>query len=243
MATEATTTYKGDFVLTGGVSENLLKGGIDKSGELSVWKLDIAQSRYFTIQLRTPDGISSKAHFANYKCPGGKLSDFLPVKNMSLNTCSVDTKTVPVHIFSDFPLIDKRKVGRILLTCYDEDDDHIERAYRRWLEDECFIGTRVRYLSKMYKELIYTSYDVTGKKNFHKKVFVIPDGSITVDRNYENEAKLITISLAIVGEDGASVKTGKGSTENTVPSSRSVIKEDTSEFNPLKDLKVMSPFQ
>ena len=123
----------------------------------------------------------------------------------------MDHISIPVHVFGDFPIINKRRVGTINLTCYDEDNDDLERTLRTWMEEECFSGTRVRYLSQMYKQFIYKSYNVKGELKLTRTYLVIPTGGITINRSYEdNNAKLVEFSLAVVGANGASVKTGEG---------------------------------
>lgn len=190
-------------------SPKTLQGGVSYEEDSGLWKMDIAQERYFTVQLSTPSEITSNAKFSHYKLPGGTYSDFLPVYSIDFKYLSVDNLTIPLIMFGDFPLINKRRVGTINMTCYDDDKDTFERALRVWAENECFVGTRVRYLSKMYKEFTYKSFNVAGKLNFTRRLLVIPVGDIGVHRSYEaNNAKLVSFSLAVVGDNKANVKRG-----------------------------------
>lgn len=186
------------------------------------WLSDIAQNRFFTVNIRdfvqfvlpTSDDESQKSDMSG--------TYFLPVKSIDITLSRVDNMSVPVFFFGDFPIINKKRVGVIRLTCFDLDNDSIERGIRHWMEDECFVGTRVRYLSQMAKELTYKSYDVTGKLNYEKTVLTIPTSDVTISRNYEDGAKLVSFSLAVVGEEGSGVKTGKGGKAITVPNGASV---------------------
>ena len=187
-----------------------------------MWLSDIAQNRFFTVTIKdfiqfvlpTSDDESQKSDMSG--------TYFLPVKSIDITLSRVDSMSVPVFFFGDFPIINKKRVGVIRLTCFDLDNDSIEREIRHWMEDECFVGTRVRYLSQMAKELTYKSYDVTGKLNYEKTVLTIPTSDVTISRNYEDGAKLVSFSLAVVGEEGSGVKTGKGGKAITVPNGASV---------------------
>ena len=78
-------------------------------------------------------------------------------------------------------------------------------ALRAW-ENRCFPESKyVAYLDEVKALFSYRSFDVTGKKNFEKKFYVIPASSVSVSRNYEeNGAKMLNFSLAMVGMPQAS---------------------------------------
>ena len=181
------------------------------------WLSDIAQNRFFTVDIK--DFVHFALPMSDDESQKSDMSGtyFLPVKSIDITLSRVDSMSVPVFFFGDFPIINKKRVGVIRLTCFDLDNDSIEREIRHWMEDECFIGTRVRYLSQMAKELTYKSYDVTGKLNYEKTVLTIPTSDVSISRNYEDGAKLVSFSLAVVGEEGSGVKTGKGGKAITVP--------------------------
>lgn len=151
---------------------------------------DISQSHHFKINLNKIRVEHSSQAFGN----------FLPVKNISYNEITFDNLNIPVGIFGNFPLMHKRQVGTINLTLYDRDTDNIEQQIRQW-EAECFPkGKYVNYLSEIVGELKYSSYTVTGKLNKTLTLQVVPTGSVTISRSYEeNNAKLLNLSLAIVG--------------------------------------------
>lgn len=154
---------------------------------------DISQSHHFKINL-------SKIKVEYYAKAFGY---FLPVKNISYNEITFENMSIPVGIFGNFPLMHKRHVGTINLTLYDRDTDNIEQQIRNW-EAECFPrGKYVNYISEIVGELKYASYTVTGKLNQSLTLYVIPTGSVTINRSYEeNNAKLLQLSLAIVGFQG-----------------------------------------
>ena len=214
--------WAGDF--TSKPQRRRLEARIEASNSSSygMWLSDIAQNRFFTVTIKdfiqfvlpTSDDESQKSDMSG--------TYFLPVKSIDISLSRVDNMSVPVFFFGDFPIINKKRVGVIRLTCFDLDNDSIEREIRHWMEDECFIGTRVRYLSQMAKELTYKSYDVTGKLNYEKTVLTIPTSDVNISRNYEDGAKLVSFSLAVVGEEGSGVKTGKGGKAITVPNEDSV---------------------
>lgn len=169
----------------------------------SVWLLDIAQSHHFTVQLEG---------FQSYNTPHGSFSKFLPVKTIQLNQTSYENMSIPVSIFGDFPLLNKKRVSTIAITCYDEDTNIIERQLRAW-ERSCFPSNKyVAYLSDVARKLTYRGYDVKGKMTLGPvSMYVIPSGNISVSRDYSaNDAKLLSFTLVCVG-DGSSCATGKPS--------------------------------
>lgn len=163
---------------------------------------DIAQSRYFTVtisEIRDKNGDTITFH------TGGAFHDFLPVKNMSLSYTSYENLSVPLACLGGVPLLNKKRLSVIRFSCYDTDDDIIEKAVQRW-EMRCFPeGKYVSYLDEVAATFQYKSYDVKGNLVFVKTLTVIPTDDVSVNRSYEeNSEKLITFSLAAVGEPGAS---------------------------------------
>ena len=188
----------------------LLEGGISKEDQFNsdTFNIDIAQSRYFTVTLNNPDGSSIFPHLkipksireSNNNVTGFDDNYFLPVKSINVQDTSFDSLSIPVATFSDVPLMNKKRTCVIQLTCYDIDNDVIERALRRW-KNSCFVGNRVVYLSDIYKDFTYKSYNVSGKLNYSVLYYVVLTGAISVSRDYEgNGEKLVTFSLATVGE-------------------------------------------
>lgn len=173
------------------------------------WAIDIAQSHHFTIEIKdAPGHQSGSGNLLSYRTPNDIYSKFLPVKSMSLTYSSYENMSIPVSIFGDFPLLQRRRVETINLTCYDEDTHQLEHNLHLW-SNECFpMGKYVAYMDDIVKELIYRGYTVDGRESLYIRRFVIPTGQIYVARDYsENEAKMITFSLACVG-DGSTCATG-----------------------------------
>lgn len=177
------------FTLGGGVTYNYR----DPSVEFAYQLQDISQSHHFTVKIS-----KIKVEF-----PTAEFGNFLPVKGISYNQVSYDNMSIPVGIFGNFPVMHKKQVGSINLTLYDTSTDSIEAQIRQW-ESECFPkGKYVNFLSNIAAEFKYNSYTTTGKLNKSLIAYVIPAGSYSVSRSYEeNNAKLINISLAVVGFKG-----------------------------------------
>lgn len=166
-----------------------------------IWALDIAQSHHFVVKL---EGIKS------YYTPHKSFDQFLPVKSIQLNQTSYENMSIPLSIFGDFPLLNKKRVSTIGITCYDEDSNIIERQLRAW-EKACFPSNKyVAYMSDIARKLTYIGYNVKGQRTLGPiNMYVIPSGNITVSRDYSaNDAKLLTFTLVCVG-DGSSCATGR----------------------------------
>ena len=189
-------------------------GGIDNSNKAvnidpviisdngNTFAQDIAQSRYFTVtvsEIRDKNGDTITFH------TGGAFHDFLPVKNMALSYTSYENLSVPLACLGGVPLLNKKRLSIIRISCYDTDDDIVEKAVQRW-EMRCFPkGKYVAFLDEVAATFQYKSYDVKGNLVFVKTLTVIPTDDVSVNRSYEeNSEKLVTFSLAAVGEPGAS---------------------------------------
>lgn len=226
----AKTSQQGEIVYSENATK-VLEGGIStantyglsfvpksrKSAGDMLSNADIAQSHFFTVQIYSaptstynhPTGLHERngkpISFASGK---GTYSDYLPVKTMQLNYTSYDHLTIPFTIFGDLPIPHRKRVSTVSFSCYDMDNDVIERALKYW-EDQCFVGNCVEYLDNIKATLKYRSYSVTGKLNFTKYLDVIPAGTTSVSRSYaENGEKLLNFSVVVVGTTGASAKSG-----------------------------------
>jgi hypothetical protein len=169
----------------------------------SIFLQDIAQSHHFTVYL---DGFSS----SKFKTPEGTFSPFLPVKSMNFNYLSYENMSIPVAIFGDFPLLNKKRLTTISLTCFDMDSNLLEKELKLW-ENQCFPkGRYVAYMQDIVRKLIYRGYNVKGKETLKYELFVIPTGNVSVSRDYStNDAKLVTFNLICVG-NGSTCATGEG---------------------------------
>ena len=179
-----------------------------EAADSNTWAIDIAQSHHFTVQLRAVGSTKESDKYPIYKVSSSSFGNFLPVKNISLTYSGYETMILPFSSFSDFPLIQRKKIEIVNLTCYDEDTSILEKAVTAW-NDECFPGGKyVAYMDNVVKELIYKGYTVDGRESFNLRRYVIPFGPPQVNRDYEeNDAKMITFSLACVG-DGSTCATG-----------------------------------
>ena len=163
--------------------------------------MDIAQSHHYTVTI-------SEMSMSKLRTPNGTFSEFLPVKSMNLRYTSYENMSIPVAIFGDFPLLNKKRVSTIDLVCYDYDNSKLEYELREW-EAGCFPkGRFVAYMDDIAREFIYRGYGVDGRKTLEYRVFVIPSGNVSVSRDYSaNDAKLLNFSLVVVG-DGRTCASG-----------------------------------
>ena len=174
--------------------------------DAGIWALDIAQSHHFTVKLQG---------FKSYHTPEKSFSEFLPVKSIQLNYASYENMSIPLAIFGDFPLLSKKRVSTISITCYDEDSNIIERQLRGWI-NSCFIkGRYVAYMSDIARKFQYIGYNVKGTITLGPVgMYVIPTGNISISRDYSaNDAKLLNFSLICVG-DGVTCQVGNGKNPN-----------------------------
>lgn len=168
---------------------------------------DISQSHHFRINIdKIPVEFNSKV-----------FGNFLPVKSISFDEITFENLTIPVGIFGDFPIMQKRRLGRFSLSLYDPAGDEIEKSLQIW-ENLCFPqGKYVNYLSEIVGKMKYASYSVDGTLNSELSFYVLPTDSHRISRGYEENAlKLIQFSLVVVGVVGA--KTG-----GNVPSKGEVL--------------------
>lgn len=202
----STETIKGGVQYVDSSIPLKLEGGVSMDNKLSdsvvdeKWAIDIAQSHHFTVQL---SGVTK------FQSPENTLGGvYLPVKSIQLTYSSYENMSIPVGIFGDFPLLNRKRVSTIQITCYDRDTDIIERELRNW-ESSCFPKNKfVAYLTNIVKEFTYKSFDVKGKLNTTVKMYVIPSGNLSVSRDYSNnDAKMLTFSLVCVG-NGWSTQAG-----------------------------------
>lgn len=200
-------------------TEILLKGGVVEEQKETpqvtdaTLLMDISQSHHFTVHL---EGFS----MTGLKIASSPLTNkegFLPVKTMNLKYTSYENMSIPVAIFGDFPLLNKKRVSTIDLTCYDLDSNKLEYALRKW-ESDCFPkGRFVAYMDDIAKKFTYKGYGVDGRGTLTYEVYVIPAGNVTVSRDYSaNEAKMVSFSLVVVG-DGRTCATGDGKVPGEIP--------------------------
>lgn len=126
---------------------------------------------------------------------------FLPVKSVSLTESGISTLTLPLGIFSDFPIAHRKKITRLNITIVDTDDDWYEQQLRTWYyqtvpSDLGYVG----YMSDIIRELTFTSYNTKGDRNYVRRLFVMLVDDMQINRDYEsNSFKEIAFSVAVVG--------------------------------------------
>ena len=214
------------------VAAIMQKGGISynesaKSGsrnkeepvDIGLFKTDIAQAHHFVVQIEKPNG----KNMFSLQSPSPKFGKFLPVKTINLTYSSYENMSIPVSIFGDFPLLNRKRVSTIALTCYDTDDNQLEREVRLW-ENSCFPKNRyVAYMEDIARKFTYTGYNVKGKSTFTASFYVIPSGAVSVSRDYStNDAKMISFNLVCVG-DGSSCAVGNPSPKQVIQQSYEFI--------------------
>ena len=224
--TEGEITYLGNavdgLILQSGmaVNDTPSKMSTDAGGDIIDW-WDIAQSHFFTVQIfgKNSLGRSTGIHLLNgdpimFSSGEGTYTNYIPIKSMNFNYTSYDNMNIPMGIFGDLPLLHRKKVTSITFSCYDTDQDIIEKALNYW-EHQCFPGGNyVSYLADVVARLTYTSYDVCGNMNFQRILEVIPASSVSVSRSYEeNAAKMLNFSVVAVG---AAYSNGAGGEHNKV---------------------------
>ena len=197
---------EGTLRLKGGVSESIQSQQTQKVTDATLL-MDIAQSHHYTVHI---DGFSTSSNYKISSSPLTNENGFLPVKTMNLKYTSYENMSIPIAIFGDFPLLNKKRVSTIDLSCYDKDDNKLEFELRQW-EAQCFPkGRFVAYMDDIARKLTYKGYNVKGKDTLTYEVYVIPAGNVTVSRDYSaNEAKMVNFSLVVVG-DGRTCATGDG---------------------------------
>ena len=139
-------------------------GGTPISSKINhgLFLTDIAQAHHFVVQIEKPNG----KNMFSLQSPSPKFGKFLPVKTINLTYSSYENMSIPVSIFGDFPLLNRKRVSTIALTCYDTDDNQLEREVRLW-ENSCFPKNRyVAYMEDIARKFTYTGYNVKGKSTF-----------------------------------------------------------------------------
>ena len=141
-------TYTGDIVTrffdVPATYNDQAKKVSDAGGDLIDW-WDIAQSHFFTVQIYgvNEQGQGTGIHYLNgspiaFASGEGVYNDYIPIKSMNFNYTSYDNMSIPLGIFGDFPLLHRKKVTSISFSCYDTDQDIIEKALTYW-EQQCFV--------------------------------------------------------------------------------------------------------
>ena len=166
--------------------------GFSKDLNLPIWKIDMGREAHFTVSI---DGISlPNMQHKNYH-------SFLPLKSFSYTPVSVDHLTLNAGLFTDLPIPNRRKVGRIELEVLDTVNHYYENSFFSWYANTVpDYNGYVGYLSDSVRKLTYREYNNEGKNIVTYYFEVIPDGDVKVSRQYDNDGlKSVSITLVIVG--------------------------------------------
>ena len=186
-------------------SSNPFLASATEDNNRDVFLSDLSRVYHFSVTIEGfPVFISPECTMANSN------GEFLAVRNINFNYTSYENMSIPVAIFGDFPLLNKKRVSTISLSCYDEDSSSLEYTLRSW-ENSCFPkGRYVAYMEDIIRKFDYRGYGVDGREVLRCSFYVIPSGTVAVPRDYNsNEAKVVNFSLVCVG-DGATCASGPG---------------------------------
>lgn len=182
------------IILNGNVQE-----GIPSSKKVdlpNMFSMDMAQSRFFTVELGAPN--KSKNKISTFKGMEG-----LPVKNISYTVTGIETMTLPIGVFRDLPIPIGKKLPTITLTLLDSGIDQIEMQLRDWFESMIPSSKNtISYLDDMVGTLKYKSYDTSGNPNYTYTANVMLTEDLSISRDYEaNELKSLQINLIVLKDE------------------------------------------
>lgn len=164
-----------------------------------VSQLDMAQSRYFTIQIFYTNSSGTKEYMGlNF----GKKT-LMPVNNITYTVQGIDVMTLSLGIFKDIPIPVGLRLPKVSLSLNDTDDSIIEKQFRNWYNsfspDPNF--GYVGYLNDMVRYMTYKSYKVDGTLDFSFTAPIILEGDFTYTRSYEaNDLRVMEAQVIIVGD-------------------------------------------
>lgn len=174
------------------VGKKLLQGLASTNIGISVgekFKLDMAQSRFFTIEIE---------NISMYDVSLGGL----PVKNILYTITGIETMSLAIGVFRDIPIPIGKRLPKITMTLVDEKIDQLETSFRSWYNVMIPSQTgTIGYLDDMVRKLQYSSYDTSGDLNFSYSANVILADDFTMSRDYEsNELKGFEVSLIVLND-------------------------------------------
>lgn len=191
----------------GGTNVTMLPGYASKDDYLNAWDWsilseDMEQSHHFHVYIDRLD----IGRLRRFKVPlDVNQRNFLPVRNISFTETSFNHLTIPLGIFGDLPFLQKRGIGRINMSIYDNDQEDVAKGIRKWIQD-CFpMGKYVDYPSNVVAKMEYHSYNVKGQENVPVSgtYYVIPADNYSYARSYEENAlKIINFGVILIGREG-----------------------------------------
>lgn len=203
-----TEIYGKDFTKIERTSSN--KQTINEGSANNIFNLTMSQNHHFKLEIDQIMVNNSFNHIINgYTYKNGKkvqetrgYKKFLPIKSMDYKPVSVESTRLQFGIFSDFPIIHRRKVGSINITLLDDVNCNYEKAVYNWF-GKCvptstgFVAPMLEIISKAK----YIEYNNQGKVCKQYIFEVIPEGDVSVSRNYENNSlKEVSFSVLIISD-------------------------------------------
>lgn len=160
-----------------------------KSKVANIFSLTMGQNHHFTL---TVDCLMIDNAMRN-----NNYGKFLPIKSITYKPVSIESTKLNFGIFADFPLVHKRKMGSIQVTLLDTVDNDYEHAVFDWF-NYCHYDGYVSPMNAIIQNAHYKEYDNQGRVCKHYYFEVVPDGDVSLNRNYENASlKEINFSMLI----------------------------------------------
>lgn len=185
-------------VLTGNVSTT-----VNSSSSNTLSQITMAQSSYFKIsidKLNNP-AMKSSTLLKNYSENTSGVGSFLPIKSVSFTPVSLETLSIPLGVFGDMSIVNRKKIGRLSITLLDTNDNFYEKKLASWYKicvpnENGYVG----YLEDMVSDMTYISYSTTGLPEYSMNLEVMLAEDISISRDYDaNELKAITFNVVVVG--------------------------------------------
>jgi hypothetical protein len=114
-----------------------------------------------------------------------KNGRFLPLKQMEYKQVSLEHLRIKAGVFSDLPFFHRRKMSTISCTILDSSKSLIVQRLFQWYNSCVHQSGWVPYIDDLCKECEYVEYTHEGKVALKYSFAVIPDGDISVTRQYE----------------------------------------------------------
>ena len=172
---------------------------VNPNNSIPVWKIDMGRENHFTVEISgigVPNmkiKLSPKENSSTY--------NFLPIKSFSYTPVSLEHLSLNAGLFTDIPIPQYRKVGRIELEVLDTVDHYYENSFFSWYASTVpdYLGY-VGYLADSVRTLTYREFNNVGNNIVNYVFEVIPDGDVKVSRSYDGDnIKSVSITLVIVG--------------------------------------------
>lgn len=180
------------------------------------WGITMGQTQNFTFYI---NGICEADNAFVLTSKNGR---FLPLKQMEYKQVSLEHLKIKAGVFSDLPFFHRRKMSTISCTILDSSKSLIVQRLFQWYNSCVHQSGWVPYIDDMCKEAEYIEYTHDGKIALKYGFSVIPEGDISVTRQYEGEAlteyrfQLIIVSgISARGNNGEWIEAdwGDGPTE------------------------------